>query len=54
MAPVLEKTKKELAATLEVVAKEKAEADIERAKVAIEEEDARLQEEEATVLKSEA
>jgi hypothetical protein len=31
MAPKLEATKKELAATLEIVSKEKAEADVERA-----------------------
>lgn len=42
MAPELEKTQKELNATMVVVSKEKAEADIERAKVAIEEEEARI------------
>jgi len=31
MAPKLEATKRELAATLEIVSKEKAEADVERA-----------------------
>lgn len=54
MAPELEKTKKELATTLEIVAKEKADADIEKAKIAIKEEDARQQEEEASVLKKDA
>ena len=54
MAPELEKTKKELAVTLEIVSKEKADADVERAKVSIEEESARQQEEEATVLKKDA
>ena len=49
-----EKTKKDLAVTMEIISKDKADADIERTKVAGEEEEARIQEEEASVLKKEA